>query len=177
MIVSERVILVPFNQEHYSAIFNGDNKRLGELLIVSTPRCWSEFAAANEAINSLYSIFKSLGGDVRWGSYFIVCKTENTLIGTCCFKGTPDSNNSVEIGYEINEAYQNKGFATEVSTALIRYAFSQNVSAIKAHTLAHENASVSVLKKCNFIFASEINDPEDGLVWEWILVKGKNGIN
>ena len=169
MLTSERVDLIPFNEEHFQAILTHDNIRLGELLNISTPQVWSEFPAAQEAIQSLYEIFKSLNNDLRWGSYFIVLKHQGTLIGTCCYKGKPDSNNHVEIGYEINAEYQNKGFATEVSKALINFAFSQHIAGLKAHTLAEENASVQVLKKCNFKFAAEIDDPEDGLIWAWVL--------
>ncbi len=171
MIITNRVALIPFTEEHYQAIFKDNNIKLGELLNITTPQAWTGFSEARKAINALYDIFISLNNDARWGSYFIILQTEKKLIGTCGFKGKPDNNNCVEIGYEINTSYQNKGFATEVSKALIDFTFKQKVAGIKAHTLADENASARVLRKCNFKFTGEFNDPEDGMVWSWYLGK------
>lgn len=171
MIITKRAALIPFNENHYKAILKDDNIELGNLLNITTPQSWSEFSAAQEALPALYEIFNSLNNDDRWGSYFIILQNEKKLIGTCGYLGKPDSNNCVEIGYEVNPAYQKQGFATEASKALIDFAFTQKVVGIKAHTLAAENSSVNVLRKCNFKFITEINHPEDGLIWSWFLEK------
>jgi hypothetical protein len=36
-----------------------------------------------------------------------------------------------------------------------------------AHTLPEENASTRALRRNGFLFAGEVMDPEDGLVWRW----------
>lgn len=107
---------------------------------------------------------------MRWGSYFIIDKVRKELLGTCCFKGKPDDLNIVEIGYEIKTAYQNNGLATEVAKALVQFAISQGVSGIRAHTLNEVNPSVKVLQKSGFHFEKEINDPADGIIWQWLLL-------
>lgn len=38
---------------------------------------------------------------------------------------------------------------------------------ILAHTLPEENASVKVLKKCDFKFVKELSDKDDGIIWQW----------
>jgi RimJ/RimL family protein N-acetyltransferase len=59
-----------------------------------------------------------------------------------------------------------------MAKGLIENAFKdQSVRQILAHTLAEENASCSVLKKCGFIKTGEIEDEEDGLIWRWELNK------
>ena len=41
-----------------------------------------------------------------WWMYLVIHKDSNTLIGTCGYKGLPDDNGAVEIGYEIAPAYR-----------------------------------------------------------------------
>jgi RimJ/RimL family protein N-acetyltransferase len=91
------------------------------------------------------------------------------LIGNCGYKGPPKEG-VVEIGYEVAELYRGQGFATEIATALIEHAFSDHrVEQILAHTLAEENASVHILRRCGFRFGGNIDDPDDGPVWRWSL--------
>ena len=95
------------------------------------------------------------------------------LVGNCGYKGPP-KNGVVEIGYEVAESYRGMGLATEMAKALIEFAFSHpEVKSIIAHTLPFENHSVSVLRKCGFEYISEINDPEDGVIWKWELGSGR----
>jgi ribosomal-protein-alanine N-acetyltransferase len=55
---------------------------------------------------------------------------------------------------------------------LIENAFSfPGITQVMAHTLAEENASVKILRKCGLQFVSQIDDPEDGLIWQWRLNK------
>src|SRR2546428_13050335 len=127
MIKTEDLHLMPFSEKHYEAIFSNDTIRLGELLNVNTPDNWTTFNEDHEAIHFLYKIFKSLADEWYWGSYFITIEGKHELIGTCGFKGKPDANNYVEIGYEINPVYQNKGFATQASKSLIEFAFNKKI--------------------------------------------------
>ena len=72
------------------------------------------------------------------------------MIGTCAYKGKPDANGMVEIGYEIIPDYRLQGYATEAALALINHAF-------------------------QFPGIQKIYDPEDGNIWQWC--KKKQGIN
>ena len=74
----------------------------------------------------------------------------------------------VEIGYEVAESYQNQGLATEMAQALIDHAFQdERVQVVQAHTLAEENASVKVLRRCGMQFMETGFDPDEGEVWRW----------
>lgn len=90
------------------------------------------------------------------------------------FKGKPNQEGVVEIGYEIIPNYRNQGLATEVAQGLIDYAFSYpQVQLVIAHTLAEKNASTKVLEKVGMFYQETINDPEDGMIWRWSLERTK----
>lgn len=108
--------------------------------------------------------------ETAWWHYLVLHCGDHRLIGTCGYKGGPNAEGIVEIGYEIADAYQGQGLATEAAGLLVRQAFSHpEIKAVIAHTLAEENASVGVLRKSGFQFVQEKLDPDDGPVWEWKL--------
>jgi RimJ/RimL family protein N-acetyltransferase len=66
------------------------------------------------------------------------------------FKGTPDRDNTVEIGYLTFEAHQGQGHATAMAAFLVQVAEEQRVQSVTAHTLMEINASTRVLEKNGF---------------------------
>jgi RimJ/RimL family protein N-acetyltransferase len=100
--------------------------------------------------------------------FSIVHRASGAVIGSCGYKGHPDSDATVEIAYAVSEAHRGRGHATEAAGALVRFAFeSGEVSVVRAHTLDAEGASARVLTKCGFAPLGQVIDPEDGLVWRW----------
>ena len=107
-----------------------------------------------------------------WWAYFPVLHPENKVIGTCGFKGAPNEAGEVELGYEVADAYQNRGFATDMTAQLVAVAFAdEQVQTVVAHTLAERNASCRVLEKNGFVFVSAAHDPDDGDIWRWELTR------
>ncbi len=94
--------------------------------------------------------------DLRgWLLWYWVLKVEATgqhvLIGSGGFKGAPDTDGSVEIGYAVLPQYHGQGYATEAVRALIGWAFTHpEVYCIKAETLPENRPSVRVLEKVGF---------------------------
>ena len=89
-------------------------------------------------------------------------------IGSCGFKGPPDSSGMVEIAYGVEPEHQCKGYATEAAKALTSFAFNDSqVTLVRAHTLPGPNASTRVLTKSGFHFLGNVIDPDDGPVWRW----------
>ena len=169
MIETSRLRLIRWNEAHFQAIFEENLIKLGELLDVETPRAWTTFADMADALPFFYDSFKENGN--YWGSFFIIHKADRRLLGTCGYKGAPNDEGKVEIGYEIEAHYRQQGLATEVAQGLIDFALKhEEVKKIIAHTLAHENPSVSVLKKLGFQFVEALIDPDDGDIWKWVLV-------
>lgn len=99
-------------------------------------------------------------------------QSSGSIVGSCGFKGPPDSSGKVEIAYGIDPVHQCKGYATEAAKALTEFAFADpRVTMIQAHTLPGPNASTSILTKIGFQFRGDVIDPDDGPVWRWELPK------
>ena len=109
----------------------------------------------------------------RWiHGFAMVRQSDGKVVGSCGFKGPPDSDGAVEVAYGVDPEYQGKGYATEAAEALANYALqSADVRVVRAHTLPHLNASMRVLTKCAFKHVGELIDPNDGLVWRWERAK------
>lgn len=172
MIETKRLRLMPWEDAHFQAIMQNDLIELGKLLDCETPKQWTTFADMIDAVPFFYEGFKKGWG--HWGSFFAVHKIDRQLLGTCGYKGGPNENKIVEIGYEIIEGYRLQGLATEVAQGLVDFALSQpEIERVWAHTLPQKNPSVSVLKKLGFEFIGVFNDPEDGDVWGFEILKKK----
>jgi [ribosomal protein S5]-alanine N-acetyltransferase len=53
---------------------------------------------------------------------------------------------------------------------MVQRAFSDlAVRAVDAHTLGHDNPSTRVLQKAGFRKIAEIEDPDEGSIWQWRL--------
>lgn len=57
---------------------------------------------------------------IRWG---IELKETNRIIGTCGFHCWNKNHFRAEVGYELGEAFWNKGYATEAIFAILKYGF------------------------------------------------------
>ena len=99
--------------------------------------------------------------------WFIELKdSENEIIGTLSFKGINDKG-IVEIGYGINEGYENKGYMTEAVRAIVKWASEQpNVNHIEAEAEENNYASIRVLEKCNFVPNGKIGEEGIRFVWK-----------
>lgn len=94
-----------------------------------------------------------------WGSWLIIRKLDERVIGDMGFKGKPSQNKVVEIGYGLLEAYWNKGYATEAANALINWAFATNrVNRVMAEVLKENLASIHVLEKIGMKRLTEVNE-------------------
>lgn len=100
--------------------------------------------------------------------FAVIDRQSGEVIGSAGFKGPPNEDGMVEIGYGIVPSYQGRGYATEATMALLAFAFgSGRVSLVRAHTLPESKASMRVLTKCGFESMGDVVDPEDGLVRRW----------
>ncbi len=163
--ISKRIKLINCDRKILESITQG-NDVLSEYLNVNVIGKWTEFGDQIFGL-SLQQVIKN--PDLKkWYAYLMIEIESNTLIGNCGYKGPPDENGMVEIGYEVAEKFRNRGYATEIAGILIKIAFEdKEIKGILAHTLPEENASVKVLKKCNFKFVKEVCNNDDGTVWQW----------
>ncbi|MCB0526028.1 MAG: GNAT family N-acetyltransferase [Saprospiraceae bacterium] len=168
MIQTERLFLVVADLPKLEAVVSQDWGSLSQLLGgVDMADHWLHFP---EAMIWMRDYLQENETELGWWNYLIVHRKDVRLIGTCGYKGSPSLQGEVEIGYEIAEAYQGQGLATEAARALVEYAFGyEDVQFVSANTLPEKNASNTLLQKLGFQFTGEEMDIEDGKVWTWRL--------
>ena len=141
------------------------NDAIASYLNLKVPHNWTEHG--EPAFKWTQTALTEHPTQAEWFTYLPILKSENTLIGSCGYVGPP-KDGIVEIGYEICEIYRNRGYATELAQALTKNALAKReIKKVIAHTLAQENASTHVLKKCGFKKVGEITSEEDGELWLW----------
>jgi RimJ/RimL family protein N-acetyltransferase len=92
------------------------------------------------------------------------------LIGGGGFKGPPDADGTIEIGYSIVEEYYGRGLATEAVGATLAWAFRDpRVRRVVAETLPNLRPSQRVLEKNGFVRTDEASsDPGS---WRYELTR------
>jgi len=97
------------------------------------------------------------GGEaaVGWYTWYAVRHEERgrppLLIGAGGFLGPPGEQQKVEIGFSIVPSQRRRGYATEMTKALVAYAFAdEHTRKIIAHTTPQNVASHQVLVRCSF---------------------------
>lgn len=123
-----------------------------------------------EMVGASLELAARLPSPPPWGGYLTVDATTRDVVGVCGFKGGPSPNGVVEIACATFPELEGKGYATAMGRALVDIAAGQEgITAVVAHTLPQRNASTTVLERLGLAFAGEVEDPEDGRVWRWIV--------
>jgi [ribosomal protein S5]-alanine N-acetyltransferase len=102
-----------------------------------------------------------------WFTYWVIILINtNSAIGLIGFKGEPDKEGEVEVGYGINQKFRRLGLATKALELLKGWAFeSANCIAITAQNVLSENiASQKVLENSHFELISK-----DSQLTNWVL--------
>ena len=86
-------------------------------------------------------------------NFEIELKENKKLIGACGVHAHSKFNESVEMGYWVNEKYWKKGIMTEAATAVIDFAFKKlKVNRVGLLAYTKNDASNAVAKKLGFTF-------------------------
>lgn len=104
----------------------------------------------------------------EWFSHLIVDTAGARVVGFGGYTGPPEDG-EVEIGYSVAPAARGCGHATAATRAWIASARERGVRRVVAHTLARDNPSTSVLRRCGFRKVADLVDPDEGPVWRWEL--------
>lgn len=99
-----------------------------------------------------------------WGSWLVLRKSNGLIIGDAGFKGKPDSNRQVEVGYGFLESEWGKGYATEAVERLLNWAFQvKAVEKVTAETDLNNIGSIRVLEKLEM---EKTKTTADIIYWE-----------
>lgn len=144
-IATPRLTLVPFSLDLMQTAIAGKD-RLAALLQITILASWPGPDLADALPAFAQNMAKEPNAPTWVG--LIIHKTDSTLIGDIGFHGAPDEHGTVEIGYSIVPEYRNQGYATEMATALIHWAFQEpGINIITAETRKENTASINVLTK------------------------------
>lgn len=128
---TERLSITAFTQENYIKVSE-------------------TYSVRNHIINYLDKL-KGDPGLLGWGAWFVTLTDNHQIIGDIGFKGKPDHQGIVEVGFGIIPDMHNKGIATESVGAIIEWALSsKKVQKIVAECLIDNTPSIRVLDKLNF---------------------------
>jgi ribosomal-protein-alanine N-acetyltransferase len=122
---------------------------------------------ARRAITMKLDKMSGVGDELHpWYTYWlVVIAAEPFGAGLAGFKGAPDPDGTVEIGYGIDPAYRNRGYTTEAARALIAWAFQDPDcrTVIAPDTRKDNVASNRVLAKVGMHVYDE---SDDALSWK-----------
>jgi RimJ/RimL family protein N-acetyltransferase len=119
---------------------------------------------AREILSQTITLLAGAPRPDPWGSYVVA--QDESPVGVAAFKSAPAPSGEVEIAYMTFPAYEGRGHATRTIALLVEIATARRARPI-ALTLPEENASNKALRRNGFVYAGEVIDPEDGLVWRW----------
>lgn len=154
-LTTQRLDIVPLTLDQFALLLEGTEKMEAALkLNVSGAEMDSH---TEQAMKWLYETAVLKKDAYLWyTNWQIILRKENRAIGSACFKGAPDKEGEVELGYGIYENYQCFGYMTEAAKALLAWAASQpNVQSVIAETEKTNIASQRVLEKCGMCIFKE----------------------
>jgi len=130
---------------------------------IAEPASWPPESNGQAYRDWQRKLFAAHPTEPGFGGWYIAGARE--LVGTCGFKGPPDTTGEVEIGYSVIEERRRRGFASGAVHLLVRRAFSDDrVLAVAAETGPTHLSSQAVLTRCGFELLGSRIDAEDGEV-------------
>ncbi len=135
-------------------------------LLAGITRHYPSVAAGMTHLAEVLTIMGTQPRPLPWADWWAQ-GDDGRIMGLCGFKGAPDGDGVVEIGYGSFPLCEAKGVATAMAAALIDMAARHGARRVIAHTLMVESGSTTVLRRNGFDFVGMVVEPEDGEVWRW----------
>jgi ribosomal-protein-alanine N-acetyltransferase len=169
-IETNRLLITPLTGEQLALYLQGDNRFEEEFNLVDCGRKPSAEIRDRVAKTILQVINDPLECEdyLFYTFWIVVDKSAKMIVAELGFKGSPNENGEIEIGYGTMAEHRGKGYMREAVGAMINWAGQQlGVRYILAETDEHNLASISVLQKNNF-HCFEIRGK---MIWWKIAVK------
>ncbi len=104
-----------------------------------------------EAVPVMFNDLSDDPSSFGWHAWVVADKATKEVLGDVGFKGPPDENGVVEIGFSILPKFRMRGYAKEAVRVLIDHAFvSDKVRAVMAECDADNVASIMLLRASGF---------------------------
>ena len=133
----------------------GDPERFALLLDARVPLLSPLSLETQETMECMAQALEKGPEQGGWWCWYFVLHNRVTghrvLIGDGGFKGPPDHDGTVELGYSLLQPYWNRGYAAEAVEALLEWAFGfPDVRGVFAEAQLGNTASIRVLQKAGF---------------------------
>ncbi len=160
MLRTDRLDLVAATPALAQADLDG-REALAAALGVTVPPGWPPELFDEPALR--YTLHRLEAGPEQagWWLYYLVERgPAPSVVGVAGYKGPPDEEGAVEIGYAVLAEHRRRGLATEAAGALVRHAFGHpGVRLVRAETLPELVPSIGVLEKLGFALVGEGSEP------------------
>ena len=163
---TSRLVLIPATPESLRAELVAPSA-LGDVIDVEVPASWPPELYDADAIRWTLAFLVSHPDERLWSLYYVAERPTHAgerprLVGLSGYKGAPDEQGVVEIGYGIVPECRRRGFASESVRALLAAAFADaRVTSVIAHTLPELAPSIGVLRTAGFSFEGPGDDPHE----------------
>lgn len=112
-------------------------------------------------LNMVQKLYRN-GGYYDWA---VIERESGKMIGTCGFTRLDERHNLGEIGYVLNRAFWQKGYASEAASAIIEFGFLRlGLNRIEGRYMAENEASRHVMEHCGMTY--------EGTLRQFMLVRG-----
>lgn len=148
MIETQSLILKPLTYQQLLKYIKCDNSLELELNLNLNSRTLSP--ELKEALEQtiLPNVADTTKNYLFYTLWTAINKADNKMVGGLCVVGEPDLEGEIEIGYGTYEAFQNRGFMTEIVSGIVGWAKTQSkVKSVIASTEKINIASSKVLEK------------------------------
>ena len=157
---TDRLRLVAGTEALAAAELEGRQK-LSKLLGASVPKTWPP-DNLRDVLDHFYASYKEHRKWEGWLTWYAIRigSGRPVLCGSVGFRGPPDEQGMVEIGYSVLPEFQGQGLATEAVAGIVQWAKQQrDIEHIEAETNSGNKASIRVLEKNGFICAGAGLEP------------------
>ena len=157
LIETSRLKLLPFTKKICEETLINSVEALKSINIIPCEG-WPDL----ETLNTLPRILVNLNKAEQpsgFESWMIIEKNSNYLIGDIGFKGIPNDNGEIDLGYGIIANKRRSGFAIEAASCLLAWAFAQlKVKVVTANCHSDNLGSKRILSLLNFRLIKQDND-------------------
>lgn len=159
---TDRLIIMTLNYEMINTIIN-DRDNFQEKFGFGISEDWP-LQAISRILPNYMEMIKESPEEAKWGIWIIIDRVSNKLVGDLGYKGEPDEEGIIEVGYSIIKDFRNKGLITEGVNELIEWAFENGeVQKIVAGCLVDNYPSIKVLEKLGF---QKVLNKDNMYYWE-----------
>jgi ribosomal-protein-alanine N-acetyltransferase len=163
MVETKRIKIVPLKIDQLELYLQSNGKFEREFNLAGTHRIISSEIRERVEKNIIPQIMRVPGDNYLFYTFWIVIdKSKKQIVAELGFKGEPNENGEIEIGYGTMHEHRGKQYMTEAVGAMVNWAKQQSqIKYILAETHEDNLASIKVLQKNSFQFIHQ----KDQMKW------------